>query len=155
MADSLLTRIRRHWSWAELAHRLDRDTSGLLLVALDADMHRALSRLFAERGIEKTYVADVAGIPSQSAGSIDLPLAVQNPQTAAPGAGGSGPALPATGTLEEMEKQALIQAQEATGYNHTQAARKLGITRRTLGYRIDKYGLPRHSRDRNQEHGEP
>lgn len=75
LADSLLTRIRRHWSWAELPHRLDRDTSGLLLVALDADMHRALSRLFAERRIGKTYVADVAGRPAQSAGSIDLPLA--------------------------------------------------------------------------------
>ena len=37
----MLTRICRHRSWAELPHRLDRDTSGLLLVALDADMHRA------------------------------------------------------------------------------------------------------------------
>ena len=38
----MLTRICRHRSWAELPHRLDRDTSGLLLVALDADMRRAL-----------------------------------------------------------------------------------------------------------------
>jgi tRNA pseudouridine32 synthase/23S rRNA pseudouridine746 synthase len=75
LADSLLTRIRRHWPRAELAHRLDRDTSGLLLVALDADMHRALSRLFAERRIDKSYVADVAGRPARSAGSIELPLA--------------------------------------------------------------------------------
>jgi tRNA pseudouridine32 synthase/23S rRNA pseudouridine746 synthase len=75
LADSLLTRIRRHWPWAELAHRLDRDTSGLLLVALDPDMHRALSRLFAERRVDKTYLADVAGIPARSEGSIELPLA--------------------------------------------------------------------------------
>jgi tRNA pseudouridine32 synthase/23S rRNA pseudouridine746 synthase len=75
LADSLLTRIRRHWPWAELAHRLDRDTSGLLLVALDADMHRALSRLFAERRVDKTYLADVAGIPARPEGSIELPLA--------------------------------------------------------------------------------
>ena len=74
----------------------------------------------------------------------DLPVAVQNP--VAPGGGGGMAAAPSASTLEDMEKQALIQALEATGFNHTQAARKLGITRRTLGYRIDKYGIPRHAR---------
>ena len=85
--------------------------------------------------------------------AVDLPVAVQN---GSPGGGAAGTAAaPARGaaTLEEMEKQALIQALEATGYNHTQAARKLGITRRTLGYRIDKYGIPRHAEERvNGEH---
>jgi two-component system response regulator AtoC len=75
----------------------------------------------------------------------DLPIAVQHAGAPAPAAA-HGPAPTAgAATLEELEKQALIQALEATGYNHTQAARKLGITRRTLGYRIDKYGIPRHA----------
>ena len=73
---------------------------------------------------------------------LDLPLAVQNPNQAV--GTPHGPAAPPPSTLEDMEKQALIQALEATDYNHTRAARKLGITRRTLGYRIDKYGIPRH-----------
>lgn len=74
LADSLLTRIQRQWPDARLVHRLDRDTSGLLLLAVDADLHRALSRLFAERRIVKTYRADVAGIPEQETGSITLPI---------------------------------------------------------------------------------
>ncbi len=70
----------------------------------------------------------------------DLPLAIQNDQAAQAavenGAGGRQ-------TLEQLEKQALVEALESTGYNHTRAAELLGITRRTLGYRIDKYNLPR------------
>ena len=80
----------------------------------------------------------------------DLPLVLQN---AGPG-GGSGPAASSPAavatrnggspiTLEELEKQALVEALEATGYNHTRAAKMLGITRRTLGYRITKYDIPR------------
>lgn len=75
LADSLLTRVRREWPTAQLVHRLDRDTSGLLLLALDADLHRALSRVFAERRIVKTYQANVDGMPDQMEGSITLPLA--------------------------------------------------------------------------------
>lgn len=44
-------------------------------------------------------------------------------------------------TLEEMEKQALLNAIVKTQANFSRAARLLGITRRTLGYRIKKYGL--------------
>lgn len=75
LVDSLMTRLQREWPTARLVHRLDRDTSGLLLVALDPDMHRALSRLFAERAIHKLYVADVAGVPARSEGTINLAIA--------------------------------------------------------------------------------
>lgn len=74
LSDSLLTRIRRQCPDAQLVHRLDRDTSGLLLLAVDAALHRALSRLFAERQIVKTYRADVEGTPEPEAGSITLPI---------------------------------------------------------------------------------
>jgi len=43
--------------------------------------------------------------------------------------------------LDEVEKQCILTALEKARYNHTRAARHLGITRRTLGYRIQKYGL--------------
>ncbi len=75
LADSLITRLQREWPTAQLVHRLDRDTSGLLLVAIDPAMHRALSRLFAEREIVKTYLADVAGVPHQNEGTITLAIA--------------------------------------------------------------------------------
>ena len=75
LADSLLTRLRRQWPAAQLVHRLDRDTSGLLLLARDADAHRALSRAFAERRVRKTYRADVWGQPAGLWGRIEAPLA--------------------------------------------------------------------------------
>jgi tRNA pseudouridine32 synthase/23S rRNA pseudouridine746 synthase len=75
LADSLISRVQRHWSAAQLVHRLDRDTSGLILVALTPELHRALSRLFAERQVLKRYVADVHGVPLEAQGLIELPIA--------------------------------------------------------------------------------
>ncbi|MEY3768051.1 MAG: hypothetical protein RLZZ11_1121, partial [Cyanobacteriota bacterium] len=45
LADSLISRVQIQWPEAQLVHRLDRDTSGLILVALTAELHRDLSRL--------------------------------------------------------------------------------------------------------------
>lgn len=75
LADSLITRVQRHWPQAQLVHRLDRDTSGLILVALDPFVHRGLSIQFAHRQVFKRYVADVHGQPRDREGRIALPLA--------------------------------------------------------------------------------
>ena len=53
-----------------IVHRLDKDTSGLLVVAKTEAAHHALSRDFAARTIERAYVAVVWGVPSPSAGDI-------------------------------------------------------------------------------------
>ena len=74
LADSLITRVQLQWPQAQLVHRLDRDTSGLILVALTPELHRELSRLFAERRVQKCYVADVQGVPEQADGWIELPI---------------------------------------------------------------------------------
>ncbi len=55
-------------------HRLDRDTSGLIVMARDPETHRRLSKLFADRQVEKEYLALVAGWPVDDQGTIDLPL---------------------------------------------------------------------------------
>jgi len=75
LADSLISRVQRQWPGAQLVHRLDRDTSGLLLVALSPALHRALSGLFAARRVHKRYDAVVHGRPQQAAGCIELALA--------------------------------------------------------------------------------
>jgi tRNA pseudouridine32 synthase/23S rRNA pseudouridine746 synthase len=75
LADSLISRVQRQWPSGQLVHRLDRDTSGLILVAFTPELHRALSRLFAERRVHKRYVADVDGVPEQAEGLIELPIA--------------------------------------------------------------------------------
>jgi tRNA pseudouridine32 synthase/23S rRNA pseudouridine746 synthase len=73
-ADCLIVRLQRRWPGARVVHRLDRDTSGVLVVALDAGTHRALSMQFERRETSKTYVALAAGHPPKDEGEIDLPL---------------------------------------------------------------------------------
>ncbi len=53
-----------------IVHRLDRETSGLILVAKTDEAHRGLAALFAERDLEKEYVALVAGVPGLLSGSV-------------------------------------------------------------------------------------
>ena len=55
-------------------HRLDMDTSGLLVMALDQPTHRALSIQFQNREVRKVYVALLEGIVEESSGSIELPF---------------------------------------------------------------------------------
>jgi tRNA pseudouridine32 synthase/23S rRNA pseudouridine746 synthase len=55
-------------------HRLDRDTSGCLLLARNAKAHRRFQRAFEERKVEKVYLAVVEGAGLGSEGVIDLPL---------------------------------------------------------------------------------
>ncbi|MCC6810946.1 MAG: RluA family pseudouridine synthase [Deltaproteobacteria bacterium] len=59
-----------------LVHRLDMDTSGLLVAAKTKDAHAFVQRQFAARTVEKRYVALVDGEPRDDAGVIDLPLRV-------------------------------------------------------------------------------
>lgn len=58
----------------KLCHRLDLETSGVLLVAKDDRAHRDVSKLFRDRTPEKEYLAIVHGTPNEPEGLIDLPL---------------------------------------------------------------------------------
>jgi 23S rRNA pseudouridine1911/1915/1917 synthase len=55
-------------------HRLDRDTSGILIVAKTDLAHLALARQWERRTIEKEYVALVAGVPDRDRDTIDQPI---------------------------------------------------------------------------------
>jgi 23S rRNA pseudouridine1911/1915/1917 synthase len=57
-----------------IVHRLDKDTSGVILVAKNDVMHARLARMFADRTIEKNYVGICAGLRPAEHGIIDLPL---------------------------------------------------------------------------------
>jgi 23S rRNA pseudouridine1911/1915/1917 synthase len=57
-----------------IVHRLDRGTSGLLVVAKDDETHRALARQFASRRVEKEYLALVHGAPAGRQGEIAAPI---------------------------------------------------------------------------------
>lgn len=55
-------------------HRLDRDTSGCLLLARNPKAHKRFQRAFEEKKVEKSYVAVLDGVPGREEGEIDLPL---------------------------------------------------------------------------------
>jgi 23S rRNA pseudouridine1911/1915/1917 synthase len=57
-----------------IVHRLDRETSGLILVAKTDEAHRGLAALFAERDLEKEYLALVSGVPELLSGSVRKPI---------------------------------------------------------------------------------
>lgn len=59
---------------AGIVHRLDRDTSGLLIVARSQEAHRALQRMLSARLIRREYLALVEGRPPSRAGTIDAPI---------------------------------------------------------------------------------
>lgn len=72
--DSLATRAADAVSGARIVHRLDRDTSGVILMARDAETHRELSRQFQDREVEKKYIAVVAGAVVGTDGIINAKL---------------------------------------------------------------------------------
>ena len=78
-ADSLATRVKVEYADALVAHRLDRDTSGLLVFPRGAAIHRQLSLMFEQREMEKSYVAVVLGKLAQGQGVVDQPLLVDWP----------------------------------------------------------------------------
>ena len=90
--------------------------------------------------------------PEGAVGLSALPEAVQvRAPMAAPAAGGPSPFqldghVPAQ--LQEMERQAIVAALEACGGNQTQAARRLGISRRSLIYKMERFGLKSPPRSR-------
>ena len=57
-----------------IVHRLDRGTSGLIVVAKDDAAHQHLARQFASRTVEKEYLAVVVGRPRRASGAIDAPI---------------------------------------------------------------------------------
>lgn len=75
LQDCLAARVRGAIPGALVVHRLDRDTSGLMLMALDAEAQRHLGRQFEARAVHKTYECVVRGVPAADAGLVDLPIA--------------------------------------------------------------------------------
>lgn len=69
----VLDTLGEEYRWG-LVHRLDRDTSGLLLVAKTAEMHSLLQHQLKLRKIERTYVAMVSGRLDAATGTIDAPI---------------------------------------------------------------------------------
>src|SRR6056297_890431 len=79
LADCLLARLQDAFPTALLVHRLDRDTSGVMIFALTPHAQRHLGLQFEKRQVRKTYVARVWGEVAEKKGTVDLPLIVDWP----------------------------------------------------------------------------
>ena len=73
-ADCAVGRLAAEFGWVREAHRLDMDTSGVMVLARTAEVHRALCRQFRERVPRKRYETLVAGHPAAHRGRIELPM---------------------------------------------------------------------------------
>lgn len=73
--DSVLTRLRVDFPTAEIVHRLDFDTSGLMVIPLSKPALSHISKQFQARSTRKTYTAVVNGLVKDDTGRIDLPIA--------------------------------------------------------------------------------
>jgi tRNA pseudouridine32 synthase/23S rRNA pseudouridine746 synthase len=76
LADCLITRVQAVFPQALLVHRLDRDTSGVIVFALSPHAQRKLSMQFEEKRTKKTYQARLDGLLEPREGTVDLPLIV-------------------------------------------------------------------------------
>lgn len=104
-----------------LAHRLDRDTSGALVVALDPRVRESLRALFRVHRVERRYLALVAGEPRQDQGTIDLPIADAYEGGRRRVAREGEPARPALTRFRVLERfggAALLEVELETGRQH-------------------------------------
>lgn len=75
LSDSLQTRVLAAYPGAGTVHRLDKDTSGIMIFAKNKDAHGKLGMQFEKRQTRKTYFARVWGTMQKDTGIVDLPLA--------------------------------------------------------------------------------
>jgi 23S rRNA pseudouridine1911/1915/1917 synthase len=104
-----------------IVHRIDRDTSGLLVVAKTDKAHEGLAKLFATHDIERRYLAVVAGQPAPPAGSIRTQIGRSNAdrKKMAVLADGKGKhAVTHFRMIELLKKAALVECRLETGRTH-------------------------------------
>ena len=100
-----LERLLRRRLW--VVHRIDRDASGVVVFALNADAHRAVSLAFEHRQVTKTYAAFVAGAIEPPRGRIEVPLHGARKGKTRPARPGEPGAQPATTEYETRKRWTL------------------------------------------------
>lgn len=120
--------------WPTAVHRLDRDTSGCLLLARNPKAHARFQKAFEERHVTKHYYAVVDGVPAHQSGIIELPLAKRSTEKdgwrMVVDARTGKPAVTAWEVAASQGGRALIRFSPETGRTHqirVHAAEGLGL----------------------------
>ena len=133
--DCLITRVQREFPGAQVVHRLDYDTSGLVVLPLTKRVLSDISKQFQARTVHKHYIALVDGQVSPLAGEIDLPLAAdQDNRPLYKVCRQTGkPALTRYKVLQydNATKQSRVQLEPVTGRSH-----QLRLHMQALGHAI-------------------
>jgi 23S rRNA pseudouridine1911/1915/1917 synthase len=119
-----------------IVHRIDKDTSGLLVVAKTDVAHEGLAKQFAAHSIDRRYLAIVDGVPTRSGGSIDAPLArsATNRKKIAIVEGSRGKrAVTHWRRLKPMRDAALVECRLETGRTHQVRVHMASIGHPLLG----------------------
>jgi len=145
LGDSVVTRLRERYPGTTVVHRLDLDTSGLLIAARDPDTHAALQRAFARREIDKRYTAWLDGDVARDHGVVELALRVDlddRPRQIYDPVHGK-PAITQWHVVERTGARTRVALVPRTGRTHqlrVHAAHPLGIGAPIVGDRL--YGRP-------------
>jgi tRNA pseudouridine32 synthase/23S rRNA pseudouridine746 synthase len=135
LADCLIARLEIAYPQVLLVHRLDRDTSGVMVFALTPHAQRHLGLQFEKRQTKKTYLARVAGRMEPKTGTVDLPLIVDWPnrplQMVDPENG--KPAVTDWRVMKASDVESRVQLYPLTGRSHQLRVHMLALGHPILG----------------------
>ena len=127
-----------------IVHRIDKDTSGLLVVAKTDVAHEGLAAQFARHDLHRAYLAIVAGVPSPSSGTVDAPLArssANRKKMAIVSEGRGKRAVTHYRLIRPLRDAALVECRLETGRTHQVRVHMASIGHALLGDPV--YGRPR------------
>jgi 23S rRNA pseudouridine1911/1915/1917 synthase len=147
LVNALLHHCAKNPQWGQLSgiggvarpgivHRIDKDTSGLLVVAKSDAVHEGLARQFADHSIERVYLAVVGGYPVPLAGTVTGSIARSNndrKKMALVEDGRGKHAVTHYKTLERLEGSALVECRLETGRTHQVRVHMSSIGHALLG----------------------
>jgi 23S rRNA pseudouridine1911/1915/1917 synthase len=125
-----------------IVHRLDRDTSGLLVVAKSDAVHRRLKAMLAERSLQREYLALVEGIPPARTGTIEAPIGRDRHDRLRHSLDSDSPRAAVTHfeLAETLPHAALLRVRLETGRTHQIRVHLQAIGHPLIGDRV--YGGP-------------
>lgn len=135
LADCLIARVQDIFPQALLVHRLDRDTSGVMVFAQTPHAQRHIGLQFEKRQTKKTYVARVTGRLEPKVGTVDLPLIVDWPnrpkQMVCHDTG--NPAITDWRVLKAADHESRVRMFPKTGRSHQLRVHMLALGHPILG----------------------